>query len=92
MSMQSFELRPVGERGWIILESARTGHSAKTVAHLTRNVDDTVDVAWDSALPLPISYARPEDALEHVETWAADRGGPTKPIPIPHISPPRHCM
>ena len=78
----------MGERAWLIRESAKNDHAGKTVAHVTGNDDDTVDVAWDSAFPLPVSYARPEDALEHVRTWSADRTGPTKPIPIPHMRPP----
>jgi hypothetical protein len=75
------------EQAWMIVDTQAPEFAARALAHITVDDDDVAEVTWTAPLPLPVSFASPEDALESLEAWERGGEGATKPIPIPHFPP-----
>ena len=82
-----FTLRHTVEDTWVIVHARAPEFAVRPLAHITVGDDDVAEVIWTGPLPLPVSYATPQDALESLEAWERGREGATKPIPIPHFPP-----
>jgi len=83
-----FALRRTVEQTWMIVHAQAPEFAVRPLAHIRVDDDDVAEVIWTAPLPLPVSYATPEDALESLEAWERGRAGATKPVPIPHVPPP----
>ena len=84
---ERFALRRTAEQTWMIVHARAPESDVRPLARITVDDDDVAEVIWTAPLPLPVSYATPQDALESLEAWERGRGGSTKPIPIPHFPP-----
>ncbi|SFR92415.1 hypothetical protein SAMN04487846_0646 [Microbacterium sp. cf046] len=89
-SAHRFAVHQIDAYRWEIRDSQRPAYASRTVAHLTVTDDDQVEVVWGAPLPLPVTFATVEDAVDSLEEWAHRQRGATKPIPIPHFPPPAH--
>ena len=90
-SVHRFAVHRIDHRTWVIRDSQLPGSAARPVAHMTLTDDDQVEVSWGAPLPLPVSYATVQDAVDSLEDWVhGQQQGSTKPIPIPHFPPPAH--
>lgn len=82
-----FALRRTVDRDWVIVHAGAPEFAVRPLAHITVGDDDVAEVIWTAPLPLPVSYATPQDALESLETWERRNSVATKPVPIPHFAP-----
>ena len=82
-----FALRRTVEKTWMIVHAQAPEFAVRPLAHIVLDDDDVAEVIWTAPLPLPVSFATPEDALESLEAWERGREGATKPVPIPHFPP-----
>ncbi|MET0781765.1 MAG: hypothetical protein ABWY26_13345 [Microbacterium sp.] len=87
---ERYALQRVDGTRWVIRDANLPGYAARAVAHITVTEDDQVEVIWAAPLPLPVTFATLEDALESLEDWIHRQRGATKPIPIPHFPPAAH--
>ena len=87
---QRFVLELVDQQTWLIRDRNATDAAAPPIARLSLNDVEQVEVSWGVPLPLPVMFAKTQDALESLEEWAHRKPGGTKPIPIPHFPPTRH--
>ena len=85
-----FGLQRVDATSWVIRDAHQPEYAARAVAHITVTEDDQVEVIWAAPLPLPVTFATIEDAVDSLEDWTHRQRGATKPIPIPHFPPPAH--
>jgi hypothetical protein len=84
-----FALRRTSPQNWIIVRAGIPEFAVRPLAHITVTDDDVAEVVWAAPLPLPVTYASPQDALESLEAWEFADHSSTKPKPIPHFPPPR---
>lgn len=84
-----FALQRTTQQSWLIVHARAPEFAVRPVAHITVDEDDVAEVIWAVPLPLPVSYATPQDALESLEAWERGHHGSTKPVPIPHFPPRR---
>lgn len=82
-----FALRRTVDESWMIVHARVPEFAVRPLAHITVDDDDVAEVVWTEPLPLPVSYATPQDALESLEEWERGHPGATKPVPIPHYPP-----
>jgi len=82
---EQFVLSQLSNRTWAIEDE---GPSARVVAEITLTDEDDVTVIWVDGTPLPTRYRTPQDVLADLKFWKQRPRGGTKPIPIPHLSPP----
>jgi hypothetical protein len=82
-----FTLRRTVHGSWVIVHARIPEFAVRPLAHITIDADDVAEVVWTGPVPLPVSYATPEDALESLEEWERGRPGAAKPVPIPHFPP-----
>ena len=85
-----FALEQVDPSTGVIRDRHATDAAAPPIARLTLNEYEQVDVAWGVPLPLPVTFANLQDAVDSLDEWAHRKRGATKPIPIPHFPPPPH--
>ncbi len=62
---------------------------AALIAHIVMTDDDQVRVTWYRSIPLPPVYTTAHVALVDLVMWESRPRGGTKPIPIPHLAPPK---
>ena len=84
---ERFALRRTVYESWVIVHAHIPEFAVRPLAHITVDDDDIAEVVWTGPLPLPVSYASPQDALESLEEWERSRPGADKPVPIPHFPP-----
>jgi hypothetical protein len=82
-----FTLRHTVEDTWVIVHARAPEFAVRPLAHITVGDDDVAEVIWTGPLPLPVSFATPQDALDSLEAWERGGPGPDKPVPIPHFPP-----
>jgi hypothetical protein len=82
-----FALRRTVYESWVIVHARVPEFAVRPLAHITIDDDDIAEVVWTGPVPLPVTYATPEDALESLEDWERARPGADKPVPIPHFPP-----
>lgn len=83
-----FVLHPIDDVTWEIRDARMPDFAARTVAHVAMGDNDEVEVIWSAPLPLPTTYATPNDALDSLEYWSESEPGSTKPVSIPAFPPP----
>ena len=87
---ERFALERVDPSTWVIRDAHATDATAPPIAHLTLNEFEQVEVTWGVPLPLPVTFANLQDAVDSLDEWAQRKRGATKPIPIPHFPPAPH--
>ncbi len=88
-SERRFELRRVTDTEWVILDHRyRANDPRRPVASVYALSDTEVEVNWLRDLPMSLSYQSAFDVLEDLRRlYRKDRS--RRPIPIPHMRPPR---
>jgi len=87
---QRFALERADPSTWVIRDRHATDGAATPIARLTLNEYEQVEVTWGVPLPLPVTFANLQDAVDSLDEWSHRKRGATKPIPIPHFPPPPH--
>ncbi|MGN6218454.1 MAG: hypothetical protein ACTHNQ_03035 [Microbacterium sp.] len=87
-----FTLQQLTPVEWIIVDRSREQHDPhRTVACIHEAREGEYEIVWLRRLGLPSSYPSPQQVLDDVvrvashPLWVPSR----KPVPIPHLAPPR---
>ncbi|WP_374976454.1 hypothetical protein ACEYYH_01040 [Microbacterium trichothecenolyticum] len=81
-----FELSTIAPGEWVIIDTRYPPrHTHRTVARIWEADANQCEVAWMRDLARPTRYATAHDVLADLGTTPQR----TKPVPIPHLAPPR---
>jgi len=88
---EPFALRQLAQTEWVVLDRRVPGGDARCViAHIRLDAeDDLVEVLWLQECARPTRYRSVDAVLDDLRVEEFRHRGGTRPIEIPHFSPPQ---